>query len=898
MTREKVTSPTMSRSDLLDNVRSRLRQFASSGDPHAILAAEAVVELAGLLGEVDVSTPDIGVLKAAGWLHWYRYHALPDGDDQPDLERSVLLFCQLYAACPEDLPELMRTFIEENPPSELDYRQNLLDEATWIFKWALRAGDESVRAAAQDLLARVLDVHGEKGAQLVSHTTMGNACKDFFRDNADLAGLDVAIDHFRLAFAAAGDSDADLKSATLVNLADALHDRFTHIGQRADLDEAIGLARQAATTVKPGAAHHGTVLHNLAMILVTAYEETGAAEHLTDAVELLRRATERSLDPSHLSSLAYSLRLMYESTNLTPYLDEAVTVARQSVELFVSSGVGLAVCLSRLGQALQARFESTGATTDLDEAVECHQRAVAALPEGHVHRVPGLSNLSSVLQERFELTGAADDLDEAIRVNRQALDLTPPGHSNRAAILTNLAVALRARHGSSGSPADLDEAIAVNQRAIDATPEGHPDLPGRLTNLSVALEDRFQERGALLDIEEAVQSARGALDATSADHPRRAAFLSNLGNALQGRHIRTGAESDLDEAIECLRLAVDATPAKHSDYVRYVVNFGLALRLRFERRGVLADLGDAVSWLRQGVQAAPASFIWRPAVVSNLGIALQTRFERTGSHADLDDAISCLREAASSMDVSNVDLGTVLTNLSDALQSRFSIIGSLSDLEEAVRVGQRVLEASPEDHPNRSGRLSNLGNALRALYERTHQISDLDHAVTFLNDAAATTPADDPARVGHLSNLGITLLVRATEPASEQRLADLDNAIQALRAALDGCPYDHGTRYSIVLSNLGAAIIEKLKATQDGKGVEELIDLCRRAVAASPKDHPDRAKALTNLGEAFEIDFRANSRAHASKEAVLAFREALLTETARPAGRRWAPRRSACCSRR
>lgn len=845
-----------------------------------VLSVDAIAELAGMLAEVDAAVFDASVLEAAGRLHWYRYHELSDGEDQPDLERALVLYGRLHDVSPEVLPEQMRAVIDENPLPDFEYRKILQDETVWIFDWALRAQEEALRAAAVDTLVRLLDMHGREVAELVSHTTVGNLCRTFFEETSQLTVLDEAVHHLRIAVTAA--ADADQKSAALINLADALHSRFIHTSRRPDLDEAITLARDAITVANPTAAHHSAILHNLALILVTAYEEVGVAEYLTDSVGLLRRAVELDQAPTHMSSLAHSLRLMHERTKLDDHLDEAVTVARESVQLSASDGVGRAVCLSRLAQALQARFESAGVIADLDEAVECHRQVVATLPEDHVFMVPSLSNLSGVLQQRFESVGARDDLGEAVRANRQALALSSPDHANRAAVLANLGVALHTLHTSSGSARDLDEAVEVGQRAIDATPEGHPDLPSRLTNLSVALEDRFQRAGSMADLERAAWSARCAVEVASPDHPQRPGLLSNLGNVLQARYVRTGIESDLNEAVESLTSAVEATPVDHSDYVRYAVNLGLALRSRFERRGQMADLDEAVERLEAGMRAAPATFLWRPAVVSNLGIALQSRFERTGSAVDLDRAISLLREAAGSMDLLSADSDTVLTNLSDALQSRYSILGSLSDLEEAVSVGRQVLDVVPEEHPNRSGRLSNLGNALCALYERARRASDLDQAVALLSEAVASAPDDDPARVGHLTNLGAVLLTRAVEGSSTSALTDMDDAVRAFRDAVDSCPDDHGTRYSIVLSNLGAAMVEKLKLMQDGHGAGEVIEFCRRAVASIPLDHPNRARALSGLGEALDIDYRINGHERARAEAILVLGEALLARTAVP----------------
>lgn len=39
------------------------------------------------------------------WLHWYRCYALPDGDDQHDLQAAVTMLTACFISGLDDLPE-------------------------------------------------------------------------------------------------------------------------------------------------------------------------------------------------------------------------------------------------------------------------------------------------------------------------------------------------------------------------------------------------------------------------------------------------------------------------------------------------------------------------------------------------------------------------------------------------------------------------------------------------------------------------------------------------------------------------------------------------------------------------------------------------------------------------
>ncbi|CAN9280672.1 unnamed protein product [Alternaria alternata] len=76
---------------------------------------------------------------------------------------------------------------------------------------------------------------------------------------------------------------------------------------------------------------------------------------------------------------------------------------------------------------------------------------------------------------------------------------------------------------------------------------------------------------------------------------------------------------------------------------------------------------------------------------------------------------------------------------------------------------------------------------------------------------------------------------------------DLDEAIQNARRAVNATPEDHPDRAEM-LDNLGSYLSNRYSRIGATSDLEEVIQLARQAVDITPEDHPDRAARLDNLG--------------------------------------------------
>ena len=142
---------------------------------------------------------------------------------------------------------------------------------------------------------------------------------------------------------------------------------------------------------------------NLGGTLLTRYERTGNKADLDEAIEIARAALAAA-PPEHpfrggiLSILGLALRVRYDRIGALADLDEAVEVSRAAVDAAPPGHPDRAGELANFGIALVTRFERIGIAADLDKAVEVSRAAVDAAPLDHPDRARHLSSLAGILQ--------------------------------------------------------------------------------------------------------------------------------------------------------------------------------------------------------------------------------------------------------------------------------------------------------------------------------------------------------------------------------------------------------------------------------------------------------------------------------------------------------------------
>ncbi|KAA9379164.1 tetratricopeptide repeat protein [Microbispora cellulosiformans] len=705
------------REDLLQALQERLQRVSATQDPSLVLEQAALTQAARLAETLRGDKTDLQALHLLGWLSWYRYLALPEGQDRADLDTAVDAFTPCFINGSESLPEPLLPVLAGRAVSI----------AAEVLSRALGPASQALLPAAVQLWQRIVNAtpadHPERAGML---SNLGIALRTRFERTGAMTDLNEAIQRQHQAVQVTPTDHPD-RAAMLSNLGSALHERFRRTGAVTDLNDAIQQLHQAVQITPTDHPNSAGRLSILGIALRTRFERTGAMTDLNDAIQRQHQAvqvtpTDHPSRAMYLSNLGSALHERFRRTGAMTDLNDAIQRQHQAVQITPTDHPNSAQMLSNLGIALQARFERTGATTDLNDAIQQLHQAVQITPTDHPNSAQMLSNLGIALQTRFERTGATTDLNEAIQQQQQAVQVIPADHPDRAGMLSNLGIALQTRFERTGATTDLNEAIQQLHQAVQVIPADHPNSAMYLSNLGIALRERFRRTGAMTDLNEAIQQLHQAVQVIPTDHPNSAAMLSNLGIALHERFRRTGAMTDLNEAIQQLHQAVQVTPTDHPNSAGRLSNLGIALQARFERTGATTDLNEAIQRQQQAVQVIPADHPDRAGMLSNLGIALQARFERTELQGDLDAALSAYMDAADIKAAApSIRIGAARAGASLAASLQPGRAADL--LEEAVRLLPQVapprLERSDQQHA--IGRSAGLASDAAAL-----ALADLD----------------------------------------------------------------------------------------------------------------------------------------------------------------------------
>jgi len=828
-------------------VQARLDRVAAAQDAAAALAPGVLDDIRRLTDEVG-DEDDVEAGFALGWLHWYRYLSLPEGQDREDLRAAIhaLVGCFVYGV--EPLPEpLLPVLAVAAVPS-----------ATAMLRHAMAAPGPEPILGAVELWERIVTRMDEDEPEWPGYVSnLGVALQILFERTRSAEYIDAAVEVLRHAVEA-GPAGGVEPAARLHRLGRALLARFELSGSEQDLDDAIESARRSAEDGPADAMHHWL----LGAALRQRYDRTRSMPDLDEAIAADRRAVGAAEPGSRdqagfRSNLAGALNARFEATGASADLDAALDVYGEAGDLYnlavlrttrfrrdgVVADLDTAIdayrrvletagaaerprTLSNLGVALRSRFELTGSLADIDDAITAGQAALAETPPSDPGRGTPLTNLGVSLLARYRQRGVREDLDTAITTGREALAATPPDRLERAAVCNNLGLALLRRFEADGEGADLEDAVQIATEAVTATPTGSPDRPARMINLMLALRLRFEYGRSMADLDAAIGIGQEAIDALPAGHPGRAAFLADLGTTWHVRYRRAGSSRDLDGAVDAFQEAADALSPGQPLRAGTLHNLGIALRDRFTRSGAPADLDAAIAAGREAVDATRAGAPARAGLLSTLGEAYRDRFERTGTPADLDAALDAVREAVRATPPGSPDRATHLAHLGNVLKHRAELVedalaayrGALADpagspdvrISAAQAAATLVRTAQPEVAADlleaACSLLPQVTARPREWDDREQELSRFEFLVADAAALALSTPEPAPLRALRLLDSGrATLLSRMMETRAQPVPEPAD-----LRSAAEQGP--------IVVCNISRYRSDALLLTSDGIG--------------------------------------------------------------------------------
>jgi tetratricopeptide (TPR) repeat protein len=426
----------------------------------------------------------------------------------------------------------------------------------------------------------------------------------------------------------AGGTPDDQSPNSLSAQADQLRRRFEDEGNRADLDEAVRIGREAYRLAET-AVGRGLAGFRLGITFGVVFEHTGRLRYADEAL-LAFDAADRLLPGGHpdLPAVSANRAAVLVNRHLrSGSLDDltaAIAAAQQGVSRAADGDPRMAGWRSNLGGLLRTRFQRTGARADLDAAIE-HNRLAVSLLTGRERQIAAFhAALAASLSFRFAVTYADADLDESIEVARRALALAPAAGRVRWMALGVLAAVLKVDFERSGDIDRLGEAIDCLRETTDTLPHGHADLPVNLANLTSALLKRHESFNAREDLDEAVAFARRALAeghaSAEADLRRRlAAALLRLGPLLAADGDAPAGLDACDEARRAAERSLELLPLGHPDRTDAHTLIGNALMNRFGVSGDPADARKAGAAYRAALGSTAPGDPRRPLILTNLG---------------------------------------------------------------------------------------------------------------------------------------------------------------------------------------------------------------------------------------------------------------------------------------
>lgn len=391
---------------------------------------------------------------------------------------------------------------------------------------------------------------------------LGVALFKKFKATGSSSDLDDAIRFTQMALEACPKSDRQFRPAIMNNLALKLKEKARRTNDTGDIEEGIGLCKEALGMSSGTKDFRYALLISLSALLGLLYRRRQNIEDLEEAIQANREAVKLAKDGSEKKAIGHNnlgnrLENIYTRTGNPEQLNEAIQNSREALRC-TSDEMFQASRLNNLAKRLIYRYERTMNLSDINEAIGFSERAIALDLSKRSTDWPGFADrFTHALHLRYQRTGEGD-VETCIRIQRQALDheTLDRGYPETRGLLNNLGAFYMTSYRDTGDVASLQasrdafsEAITMGDDAGDAD---HPLQLERLSNLgAVHYELYCQTRPDTTELlEEALRFFRRAVNASKEDYPNRAAFQTVQGMTCEGLGY-------LDEAYEAFAQSAD-----------------------------------------------------------------------------------------------------------------------------------------------------------------------------------------------------------------------------------------------------------------------------------------------------------------------------------------------------
>lgn len=386
-----------------------------------------------------------------------------------------------------------------------------------------------------------------------------------FLRSHDPGDLDAAVEARRhaLSLAPAGSPN---RYEYIRKLIHALTQRIKLSGRPSDASEAAMLVHllpsrvyAAGRTTHETANPAGCIL-DLVEALKERYLHTGSRALLDAAVDILRNPWNGEELATLRLARADALDLRYSVAGSRSDLEEAILTTRDALSDLLSGAPNHANALALLAHLLTKRSAHLHGgpwhnPEDIDEAVTLARKAVSEAVSGEADHEYSLDRLRSALARRYSERKTRQDLDAAITASNELVSGTSTQAAEEwASVAAGHADLLHIRYNADGDRADLNRAITLQRRVTHRTPEGHRLRGLRLACLGMWLYERCKAIDGETDAHEAMAALESAASSSSTPSQARLFAARAWGQAL-------AEHGDWASALGAYRIAIAQLPA-------------------------------------------------------------------------------------------------------------------------------------------------------------------------------------------------------------------------------------------------------------------------------------------------------------------------------------------------
>jgi tetratricopeptide (TPR) repeat protein len=520
------------------------------------------------------------------------------------------------------------------------------------------------------------------------------------------------------------------------DLGAALYDRYHHVRELEDLNEAAKFLRFALTLPHPlGKAAFPAPGSLLGSVLREHGHVTRNPQLCEEALSLHRQSMECSSNASTLEIAHHSrelgLTLRCHPSEDTRALSASVAHLKESRELYTDNQVTDHFSLLGLCEAMVSQYYAQPDKIYMDRAISYGELALTLCGSAHRDFFRISERLAYVHRGHAWLFENIESLDTSVVLSRTALlDASPRWTLLLALGLTST---LQVRFARLGHQEDLDEAVrCVTMLPKDTTPND-VDWCQLQDCTSWTMLLQFMTTGIPEHIEAAVYAADLACSA-----------VTLVGST---RHLHTLQQSAL-----C-----------HTE--------------QYNAFGDAAHLNKSIELLEYVMELAPPdSMNWRAAAKFILE-SLHERYKATGDTADLERAIALVPILQATRNKKELLASFELKVAGDVILSHYSVTGALADLDQATKIHWEAVQncTSYRRHEVLCAYSATLRVRYEALLEKECAIEGLE----LQNQAYNDLPDVYPYRAGVLCGLSRwKLCISSGQPHVEE-------ALDHLLAALD-----------------------------------------------------------------------------------------------------------------